>query len=161
MHRGCASEEPDEGNLQVRFCEGLIVTLGNYPTKRCAMGSTRHDTDAHGSVKISPKNFNEVYQKKYIQSMPYTVKLRFQFIRVICVRFKQNLKTFIDSLLTLMRQCWISVLRFWCRILLFIYLPLYHSWLVFGLMDISCTFVPRHNHLHNPAQLQDCFLIFL
>lgn len=28
MHRGCASEEPDEGNLQVRFCEGAHSNLG-------------------------------------------------------------------------------------------------------------------------------------
>ncbi|CAG0982978.1 hypothetical protein [Candidatus Methanoperedens sp. BLZ2] len=31
-HRGCASEEPDEGNLQVRFCEGAhSITLGLLP----------------------------------------------------------------------------------------------------------------------------------
>ncbi len=27
-HRGCASEEPDEGNPQVRFCEGAHSNFG-------------------------------------------------------------------------------------------------------------------------------------
>ena len=43
---GGSSEEPDEGNLHVRFCRGAHSNIGGYyPNKRCAMGSTRHYTD--------------------------------------------------------------------------------------------------------------------
>ena len=39
---GGSSEEPDEGNLHVWFCEGAHSNLGAItPNKRCAMGSTR------------------------------------------------------------------------------------------------------------------------
>lgn len=39
---GGSSEEPDEGNLHVRFCEGAHSNLGAItPTKRCAMSPTR------------------------------------------------------------------------------------------------------------------------
>ena len=38
-HRGCASEEPDEGNLQVRFCEGAhSITLGLLPHQKVGYG---------------------------------------------------------------------------------------------------------------------------
>jgi hypothetical protein len=37
--RGCASEEPDEGNLQVRFCEGAhSITLGLLPHQKVGYG---------------------------------------------------------------------------------------------------------------------------
>jgi len=43
---GGSSEEPDEGNLHVRFCEGAHSNLGAItPNKRCAMGSTRQSTE--------------------------------------------------------------------------------------------------------------------
>jgi hypothetical protein len=36
-HRGCASEEPDEGNLQVRFCEGAHSNLGAITSSKGAL----------------------------------------------------------------------------------------------------------------------------
>ena len=51
---GGSSEEPDEGNLHVRFCEGAHSNLGAItPNKRCAMGSTRQERFKN-SVPLCP-----------------------------------------------------------------------------------------------------------
>ncbi len=36
-NRGCASEEPDEGNLHVRFCEGAHSNLGAITSTKGAL----------------------------------------------------------------------------------------------------------------------------
>jgi hypothetical protein len=57
-HRGCASEEPDEGNLQVRFCEGAHSNLGAITSTKGAIWAlldiTRIRTDTRISVEIRP-----------------------------------------------------------------------------------------------------------
>ena len=53
-HRGCASEEPDEGNLQVRFCEGAYSKiLGLLPQQKVGYGLYSTDQSNLGFQNLS------------------------------------------------------------------------------------------------------------
>ncbi|PXF59981.1 MAG: hypothetical protein C4B59_10155, partial [Candidatus Methanogaster sp.] len=57
--RGCASEEPDEGNLQVRFCEGAHSNLGAITPERgalCALLDKKAERKEREIEKLSTKH---------------------------------------------------------------------------------------------------------
>jgi hypothetical protein len=46
-------QKPDEGNLQVRFCEVAHSNLGAItPKKRCAMSPTRQSTEKTATLRV-------------------------------------------------------------------------------------------------------------
>jgi hypothetical protein len=51
--RECASEEPDEGNLQVRFCEGAhSITLGLLPQQMVGYGLYSTEKQQHSVLSV-------------------------------------------------------------------------------------------------------------
>jgi len=54
-HRGCASEEPDEGNLQVRFCEGAHSNLGAITLSKSALWALLDIRADLSSIMLPPQ----------------------------------------------------------------------------------------------------------